>query len=462
MPIMTDKGGVPPKDTAIEPVRTQPADYAGVTVDTKKENMSSLTTFLAGQSWAVDYYRQILNKNDGLNSLQVGLSSVYQQYELIRGMELKVTTALNSPSQNTESAEMILTGAANVYGVLIPNQGDMFIADIGDGREGLFTVTGVTRKSIYQQSAHEIEYKVVSYNTAQTAADLQKKVQSTKYFDRDYLRAGYNPLLDDETIGLRRKLDSHYARLLAMYFNDFFSREVNTLIVPNQARVVYDAFITLFLRNVLGTTEHPALRQMKSLNVYNDQAMYEFTIWSCLERMDITMLQLAAQEMVIVPTTHFASMPMFNSIYYSRCNAAVYPKMNPTNVDATHRSIAPMPNITIKQGTTRFKELDRLVLNTELVMPDATGPVQSGQPPAIKPVTVDDFYVFSEDFYRYDPEVGKLSRLEKLTLDALQGKPLDLKDLENICATAHEWENVERFYYFPVLFVLLKVYPRGL
>jgi len=462
MPIMTQNGAVPPKDTAIEPVRTQSADYAGVTVDTKKENMSSLTTYLAGQSWNVDYYRQLINKNDGLNSLQVGLSSIYQQYELIRGMELKVTTALNSPSQDTESAEMILQGAANVYGVLPPNQGDMFIADIGDGREGLFTVTGVTRKSIYQQSAHEIEYKVISYNTTQTAQDLKKKVQRTVYFDRDYLRLGYNPMLTDETVQLRRLLDGHYARLLAMYFNDFYSREVNTLIVPDQSRIIYDAFITMFLRNILGTDEHPYLRQLRSLNVYNDQAMYEFTLWNCLERMDLTMVGLTAQEMVIVPTTHFATMPMFNSIYYSRCNAAIYPKMYPTNVDATHRTIAPQPDIVLKRGTARYKELDRLIRETELITPNAYGPLHTGQPAAIKRVTVDDFYVFSEDFYRYNPEVGRLSRLEKLTLDALQGDALDLKDLEDLCAHAHDWDNLERFYYFPVLFVLLKVYPRGL
>jgi hypothetical protein len=79
--------------------------------------------------------------------------------------------------------------------------------------------------------------------------------------------------------------------------------------------------------------------------------------------------------------------------------------------------------------------------------------------PQIKRVTVDDFYVLSKDFYQHTPET-KLSKLETLTMAALKGDAIDIAMLDELCAGAPKWDNVERFYYFPILFTLLRVYRR--
>lgn len=441
-----------------EHVKVQPESFKGITVDSKATPPSTLATFLEGQSWVVDYYSQIVDLHDRLSSQEVGMSAVYQSYKVIRGFELKVTSPL-STSQNDETKEMVITGSANVYSVLIPNVGDMFIADVGDGREGIFTITGSSRKSIFKETAHEVDYKMVGYNNATNQADLDRKVVDTLYFDRDYLRTGYNPLLRQGTVDVREELSGHYSRLLTAYFNDFFSREHMTLIIPNQETVTYDPFLTRFLVNILSVEEHPYIRDIHLLNVSEDLKMYEFTLWNCLERMDHRFLQLTVDDMCLVPSSHFLSRPVYGSIYYSKVKRVVYPEPRSTNVDARHhghRVGAPE----LKPGLPRFAELTRSVerfIDTDILLDDDLCP--EPEQPLIHLVTCDKYYVLSRAFYK---NRGLQSTLENLVSKALKGESLDLNVLNEVCNDALNWHNVERFYYFPILFTLLRVYPRGL
>lgn len=449
---------------SVNPVRTVPKKYKGVTVDTSVTPRSSLTTYLEGQAWAVDYYSRILNDNSSTGGLQIGLSSPYQQYKLIRGFEFKVTSPL-SQSQDETSKEMSLVGSANVYSILIPNEGDMFIADVGDGKEGLFQITSSVRKTIYAETAHEINYKMISYMTDIVAKDLSEKVSETLFFNRELMRDGYTPLIHEDSVNLIRKLEIHNARLLGLYFADFFSREHGTLILPNQEVPTYDPYLTKFVTNILNTQDHPTIRHIKLLNVENDQAMYEMTLWNCLEMLDNNLLAMVAQEMGIVPVRHFFSQPLFNSIYYSRVGAVIYPAQYQTNVDAGHTTIVSKVAKPLKEGVRRFRELKRSILETDLVMDTAAGPFHPEEGVAqedILPVTEDSYYVFTEAFYNYDSTEGNLSVLENMVRKALREEPIDTAVLERLCSEAIHWDNIDRFYYIPILFLLLRIYQRGL
>lgn len=440
-----------PKDIAVEPVRHEPSKHKGVTVDTQHVPTTMLTTYLEGQAWAVDYYSQVKDLGEGLSSHDLDLPAIYQQYKLIRGFELKVTAPL-SVSQDSESKEMSYTGSANVYGVLIPNEGDMFIADIGDGREGLFSITNTQRLSVFKDTAHSVEYKLISYNTEESRADLGRKVIHTLYFDLDYLRTGNNPLITEETVDLRAKLYDHYTRIVMVYFNDFYSREMNTLLVPDQHQITYDPFVVKFVLSILGTEDHPYIRNIEQLNVSQDIMMYEMTLWHCLEKMDHRLLHMCTHSMSKVHVNAFFSRPMYNSIYFTKVKRVIYPDQRSTNVDAQYNTPAIMSLEPVLQGEDRFSALDR---------PNHryTGFEALDQQPLIKAVTIDDRYVLSESFYN---DSTANSVLEQLVECALKGQPIDLGQLNALCEDALAWPNLERFYYYPLLMTLLKIYPRNL
>ena len=66
---------------------------------------------------------------------------------------------------------MAVNGTADVYPFIIPNVGDMFAADVGDGKEGVFTITSTEKKSLLKEAVYTIEYTLLYYSNS----DLQRR-----------------------------------------------------------------------------------------------------------------------------------------------------------------------------------------------------------------------------------------------------------------------------------------------
>ncbi|MNB61067.1 hypothetical protein D3C75_74560 [compost metagenome] len=459
---------IPNIDTVIakpvnEPVKVQPKAYVGATVDTSETTFDQLTSYIAGQSWHIDYFWLIRGRDDDNRLQERDTHPIFQQYKLIKGFELKVTQPLQ-PSQVGDTKDMTLKGAANVYGVLIPKEGDIFLGDIGDGREGMFGVTSSNRLTHYTSTVHEIEYSLISPVDQELHDKLYNfSAQETTIFHKDFLDTGNDPMISEGQTELVNNLKEHYERLITLYFHDFFSRERNSLLVPNQPRVTYDPFIIRYLKTILTTQDHPAIRHMVEFNVQGDQTMYEFTFWNCLETMDLAMLSMSVHQAGIVDIKQFFNRrPTLNSVYYSGVEAVIYPDMSRTDVDGGYYACNTDPALEkLVRGSARFRDLNRLIKDTldmdkTLEIYEAVSPERA---PQIKRVTYDDYYVLSKDFYLHKPDV-KLSKLETLTLAALKGDAIDIATLDFLCTNAIKWDNVERFYYFPILFTLLRVFKR--
>lgn len=452
----------------VEAVKTQPKAYQGATVDTSETRFDQLTTYIAGQSWNVDFFSLIRGRDDDNRLQERDTHPIFQQYKLIKGFELKVTDPL-SASQDSTTKDMTLKGSANVYGVLIPKEGDVFFADMGDGREGMFGVTASNRLTQYQSTIHSIEYSLISPVDQELADKMYNfSAQETTVFHKDFLDTGNDPMISTEQTHTVNNLKEHYERLIALYFHDFFSRERQSLLVPNQRlngapRVTYDPFLVRYIKTILTPHDHPAIRHMVEFNVQGDQKMYEFTFWNCLETMDLAMLSMSVHQAGIVDIKQFFNRrPTLNSIYYSGVEAVIYPDMTRTDVDGGYYACNFDPDLErLVRGSARFSDLSRLVKDT-LVMDKTLEIYEVDDParaPQIKRVSVDDYYVLSKDFYLHKPDT-KLSKLETLTLAAMKGDPIDIATLDYLCTNAIKWDNVERFYYFPILFTLLRVFKR--
>ena len=110
----------------------------------------------------------------------------------------------------------------------------------------------------------------------------------------------------------------------------------------------------------------------------------------------------------------------------------------------------------LSQTGLRWKDLTRYIPSSNLNGFFLT-PQSDNVLPDILPVTVDEYYVLSEKFYRHSDQVALGSKLEVLTKQALRQEPIDRVTLLNVAQHAMKWPNLERFYYMPILFALMKV-----
>lgn len=481
MPIVAPNDEAPPKP-APAPVQIAKPQYKGVTVDTKVEPLQQLLTHVEGSSWTVNYYRQVLDTDSATQGQGQGTSPVHQQYSLIKQMELKVTSPL-STSQDNETNSMLVSGEASVYPHVIPNIGDMFLADIGAGREGVFEVINVTRQSVFKQAVHSIEYRLMGYSDTPLETggsrldDLNRKVQQTFQFDKDFIRHGQNPLIFEEDYAHVEFLRRNYRSIMERYFRTFYSRELATIILPGQDSPTYDHFLTKTLLNIFTTWDTHEVRKTRVLNTDDDYALRATSIWDVLLMRDSASMQDAFLKVGKVYAKEFTADPMLEGVRWSGVHELIYPTDPTLTVDYKQQQPVKLVNGNeIQRGPTRLSmatllpepiPLREVVLAAidgySLVNDDGT-PAHNTLvlPPMTHRAMTDNYYVFSKDFYENNRVIGKQSQLELMVHDYLDDKTLSFRRLRSFCEDMANWNTMDRFYFTPVVLILIKAAIRGI
>jgi hypothetical protein len=450
MPLV-DKATTPPHQRA-DKIRITDPKYKGIAIDTRYIPTTDLLTHIEGSSWTVDYYSQILDQDNGISGQAVNKPAQLQQYRRIRRMELKVTQSLTA-SQDAASKKMSYKGSANVYPVLIPNQGDMFIAQVDDGRMGIFTITSSERKSFYKDSVFAIEYEMVDYAEPERLLDLETKSVQTLEFVRDYLQAGQNPLVEKDEWQQISKLHSRYESMLSTYTKQFMSKEFMTIIAPGQPYPTYDAWLVRALTEMFESTDTPELLRMRQLDCDDDPSMACTQLWNVLLHKDPQLLKFANKRAGLVWVNRFTRNPMLNGIRWSGINLVVYPSNVELTVDQALNGITPITEASLQPVPSRNGSLEDLIANSSLQgLPYTSAPL-------INPVLIDDYYVLSQAFY--ENTTGQ-SKLELAVRDYLEDRAINKDLLLAFCDTYHGWGGLERFYYTPIVLMLIRAAIRRL
>lgn len=421
-------------------------EYRGVTVDTQYVPQSSLLSNIEGSAWTVNYYSQVVDTDNALSGQQVNREAIYQQYRLINQLEIRVTQALTQ-SQDQESKQITVTGTAITYPFMIPLEGDMFLADVGDGREAVFRITHTEKRTYFKESCFQIDYVLVDYSTEQRRHDLQRKVVQELYFERDFLIHGQNPLLQRQDYADLQLLQSRYEDLIELYFAMFSSKEFRTLVVPGQHRAVYDHFVMKAVTGLFDSVEAPTLARLRILNCDDQDALHCFTIWDALLQRKRALLPYCNRRAGLLTTRAFTERPQLEGIRYSGIDYVVYPKDLEVCVDFDIRPVQ-----TPASGGVSLIE-------PRAPKPPPAPPPEEGEVPAppaaplVWPVLVDDYYVLSEAFYA---DLPNQSVLERAVRDYLDFKAPKRRTLVELVEAFHSFNPLERFYYGPILLLLVR------
>lgn len=449
MPLYTD-GPTAPTQPKQDVVHAFTPGLKTAVIDTRYTPQSDLLAYIEGSTWVVDYYSQVVDKNNELQGQDTSLPSVLQQYKRIWSLELKVTQDLSQVSQDPSSNEMTLQGSSNVYPFLVPQEGDMFRAGIADGREGLFKVTKVERRQIFADTAHVIDYQLIATNDPSRIFDLDQKTVATYYFVKDFLLNLQNPLLIEEDYHASKKLEAYYYDMTYLYFTQFFSREFMTIVVPSQEAPTYDHGITDFVKSIMNSFDDVHIQAIRQLNVGDDGAITSTSLWTMLDRRDPKLMKYVYTKTGLVGRTSFHRSALMAGMRYTGIAWIVYPLDAKLGVDFT---------------MAKEREKSVGVNNIASTMPPYIPPPPPiegtiGMMSLIKPIDMLDGYVLSNAFYTRD--TTNLSLLEKLILDYLDFKLIAAGDILKICDDCFNWGPVEKFYYFPLVLLLIRYNLRRL
>lgn len=401
---------------------------ASIVIDNEFTPVTSLTQYVSGFEWNVDYFSQILTNSTDLREHDHSQRSIYQQYTKINKLAFKVINPLTE-SQNAQTNEFIVTGSATIHPYIIPNAGDMFEADVGQGRYGIFRISRVEKKTIQLESVFDIDYSLVFYKDADSSRyiDLIDKVVREFHYHKDFVSTDQNPLLIDSDYKLIKDVTNAYDTLLDTYLSMFLSNQFSTLIVPSQQTPVYDHYITNFLLTITETFEHPDLKKIRLLNTDKDIYLANNTVLDTLIARDFNLIKKVTRYTALTSTKNFNKVAILDGVRFSGIPLIVYPD---SELETKIRSFTPA-----KQTIDKL-HIDSSTANT-----------------LIYPVNLDGNYILSSNYYE---QTATQSTLERELYNLSTGRSISIAKLNEIINKTDNFTDIELFYYVPLILLLIK------
>lgn len=403
-------------------------DYKHSVVSSKLTPMGALLTLVEGTSLTVDYYSQVLGKDEEPSTFDYYKDNVHQQYLYTKGLELKLQSALNQ-SFDPEDQTANITGTAIMYPYHRPNVGDVFVADVGDGQAGLFSITEVEKKSMFKQACYEVNFILSDYLSPDLESKLKQKVVKETEFVKDFMLYGQNPIIATTEKVKLDKLQDLKEDVLADWLSEFYSVEFRTLLVPNKTPT-YDPFIIEMVTRLFNKTEHSLLNDIQKFNVDERNTNYNNDIWDVLIEREVFMLRSAFPKIHVVDTKTLTRNPFLQGIYWSGIKNVILP----VNTGFSTDDNLGLNCVYQSNGQLQLKQVE----DSQNLLPDIN----------------DKSYVFSSQFYQNTNASG-LSKLEYLVNNYLNFKANNDKEIVQLINQRHQWSKLERFYFTPVLLILV-------
>lgn len=433
--------------------KIEPEGYRSIVNDDNYSPLLSLLSYVSGAPWTVNYYSQAITKHNDVRELDAGQPNIYQQYQLINSLELRVSNALAS-SYDAETGITSITGTSLIYPFMIPNNNDYFITEAGDGNKGIFRITNVERKTFNRDSVYEIDYTMVGYIDAlgPLYTDLNDKVIRTYYFSKERLLNGLQPILKEIESNQITSLNVLYKDIVSYYFRTFFNKKYMTIVLPGQEYSIYDTFLIDYLFKLVDSFDAEEIRMLKTIPTDGDIFIDQDQLFSLLERKDYSSLSMCNRVMGIVDKKLFSNNSSLHGLRYSNIDYIIYPDTPDTSVLINEDPDAKMLLIDYTTiATTGYKGVIADLSEDVFLIANVSHPL-------IHPVNSNNNYILSDAFY---DDTSDKSILEILVKDYLQNNSLNLDMVIAVSNRFKVWNRLDQFYYGPIILTLIKEANRG-
>lgn len=296
-----------------EPLRT-------TVMDLERIPKQHLLQYVTGSSWSVTMYHVLVGKNDPIKIFDPKVENPTQQLEKIHNLELRVTTPLER-SQQQDNRTFTVTGAATVVNSIPPNVGDFFVAELGDGRLGVFNITTSARQSNNKIATYDIEYSMLYELTPQMANTIKACTVREYYYVRERSWWGEDTLLTPQEWNEFLKVERLLLDIEQTYVKRFYDHETQTLRFPEDEYRVYDVFHARFVKAIglklpghdVRVYPHPP-RQVEDIE----------TFWDAIINQSGTYLEDYNRKCACFSVKTFRVLQLMNTIGWSKFNATLY------------------------------------------------------------------------------------------------------------------------------------------
>lgn len=390
--------------------------YKHSIVESVYQNEGSFLSMVPGTPVLTEYHRQAQKNNEELHAFQPG-SGTYQSHTRIKDVILKFRD--ENFSFDAATAVSGKTGSAYAFFGLVPLVGDFFIADIGDGNAGWFTVTALSIPEFTANKVYQIEWVLNGILTEPVWKEMESMIVEELVYSRDQHLNGGTPVISTGEFDLKKKIWSWYPTIVHYVYEEFYWEEERTLALEDSGKHYYDpylvkAFLSMAKSESLGT--YPRLTTLGLEYGGNLKAQHGvYNIWDVLFRGDWNTLRRCKNTAAIVDVKRLYSTRTYNNIRSSSFDGVVV--TNPED----------------------FADMSGWYSWMDLI-------------PTYNPLpNIKMAYLFSEDFYQGKPQ----GVFENLVVDVLKNDIVDLKRIHDFLESYWDLPAKLQLYYAPILLLMI-------
>ena len=215
-----------------------------------------LLQYNEGSEWPVDFYHALSGRNDPKTMFDTQNDSPTQQLLKIVNLSLRVNAPLDR-TQDEQRKTFELTGTSTLVASITPNEGDFFVAPIGDHRHGLFNITAVTRMSNNKIATYQIRYTMLYEITPQIAETIRLCTVRTLHYVRERAWTGGDTLLTPNEYRTFLELGDRIKDIETTFVRRFYDTSLETLAYPRDWKLdglkaggYYDVFLAMFVKAI--------------------------------------------------------------------------------------------------------------------------------------------------------------------------------------------------------------------
>lgn len=281
---------------------------------------------IEGNTWTVEYYGRVIGNMDPA-TLDTDIDEqTLIQFQLVKNMEIRVTQELQQYT-DPQTQLSTLQGQANMYPIVIPIIGDVFLAQLGDGTWGKFAITSTERQSMFKESVWAITYTLAAYVDQDVLDDVNGKTVQTLVFDLKGINEAGGALATLSEYE-RNVLRVRYIQdLIDQMYEEYYKPMLRSFVYNDNAKgYIYDPYLVEFWNYILGQDNnggHPTPHQYDiRSSIFKNEYI---TIWDVMQKQRREMMNRVVYGMRELTTTVFQLPYIYMTMYSAGINTIIHP-----------------------------------------------------------------------------------------------------------------------------------------
>lgn len=316
-------GSLPKK---LEPELIYDKNYRHSLTASSYTALRSLLSNVTGTPYLTEYYRQVLGASEEPHSIQPDSIETYQSYTRIKGMIIKIDGD-RTPNFDDDTGTITEQGIAFVISDLAPVIYDVFVADIGDGRTGLFHIPTPPRiRELTVDKVYEVDFKLLTVMNQSLEDNLNKKVIEDLVYSKDSAIRGGNAVISATDFYDNKRLYELLTLIAQSFIQDFYYHPEKTVVLPVADELVYDPYLTRFLQYTIPTRR---LGMQDSINVIgvdtgrNSRGGTKINVWDMFKQNNFNNPQQYKQKYYQHERDALLNTRFYGGFYYSKLELAI-------------------------------------------------------------------------------------------------------------------------------------------